>query len=94
MIRNLLIVGAAIAALGVVSTLPQPAEAGATVLSAKARGLKEAEVTTRSEKKLTSKINRWAHKNKLTAVKVGKTKTSCTAKGPLTTCTSSAKVKS
>jgi hypothetical protein len=94
MIRKLLIAGAAIAAIGAASALSQPAEASGAVVSATARGLDKAAVSARAEKKLTHKINHWAHQNKLTKVRVGKAATTCSAKGPVTTCTSSAKVKS
>ena len=43
-------------------------------------------------KHLKHVIDHWAHKNKDKVVKVGKSHTTCTKKGPLAVCTSSAKV--
>jgi hypothetical protein len=94
MIHKFLIIGAALATIGAVAALSQPAEASGAMISATARGLDKADVSARSQKKLAHKIDRWAGKNKLTKVRVGKKATSCSQKGPLTTCTSSAKVKS
>ena len=71
----------------------QPVEAGScTVASAKARALNETKATEKSMKHLKHVISHWAHKNKDKVVKEGKSHTTCTKKGALAVCTSSAKV--
>ena len=93
MIRKLLVAGVALAAVAAFTAVSQPVEAGScTVASAKARGLDESKVSARSMKQLNHKIKHWAHKNKLTAVRVGHKSTVCSKKGALDVCTSSAKV--
>ncbi len=93
MIRKFMIAGAALAAITAYAVASQPVEAGSCVIaSAKARGLTEANTTDRSMKKLKRVVNHWAHKNKYTKVKEGKIHTTCTKKGALAVCTSSAKV--
>ncbi len=93
MIRKFLIAGAALAAITAYAVASQPVEAGScTVASAKARALKDTKATEKSLKQLKHKINHWAHKNKDKTVKEGKIHTTCTKKGPLAVCTSSAKV--
>jgi hypothetical protein len=92
MIRTLLVASSALAVVAAVALATQPVEAACGVATAKARGLDEASVSARSADKLTRKINHWAHKNDLSVVKVGPTATSCTDKGALTVCTSTARV--
>jgi hypothetical protein len=43
-------------------------------------------------KHLKHVISHWAHKNKDKVVKVGKSHTTCAKKGPLSVCTTTAKV--
>jgi hypothetical protein len=70
-----------------------PAEAGFDEANATARGLNQDDVMARSAKHLERKINHWAHKNGLSAVRVGSTSTTCLTKaGALSVCTSGAKV--
>ena len=70
-----------------------PVEAAScTVTTAKARVLNETKATEKSLKQLKQKINHWAHKNKDKGVKEGKIRITCTKKGALAVCTSSAKV--
>jgi hypothetical protein len=65
----------------------------AAVVSAKAVGLSQKAASTRVAHKLDRRINRWAHKSKLTTVRVGRAHTTCT-KGTagLYTCRSAARV--
>ena len=93
MIRStFLIAGAALSVIAAFVVVSQPVHAGSCALvSAKGRGLSQAAATTRSAKNLNGRINHWAHKNKLTAVRVGRVATACKA-GALAVCTSSAKV--
>jgi hypothetical protein len=90
MIRKFLVAIAAVAAIAAYTAVTTPVEAS-TVVSAKARGLSEASASTRSVKKLNHRINHWAHKKGLKAVRVGAIHTAC-KKGPLFVCTSAAKV--
>jgi hypothetical protein len=93
MIRKILVACTALAAIIAFTIVAQPVEAGScTVLSAKGRGTDETKTSARSVKHLTNKINHYAHKNKITAVRVGVVSTVCSKKGPLDTCRSSAKV--
>jgi hypothetical protein len=90
---KVLIAGAAVAAMAAFALVSQPVQAGSCVaVSAKARGLGEAAATGRSHKKLDRHVNRWAHKNKLTAVRVGHDATACSKGVALAVCTTSAKV--
>jgi len=78
-------------ALGSVAS--QPVEAGSCIVaSAKARALSDAKATDKSMKHLKHVISHWAHKNKDKVVKVGKSHTTCAKKGPLSVCTTTAKV--
>ncbi len=93
MLRKFLIAGVALAAITAYAVASQPVEAGSCVVaSAKARGLKEANASDKSLKKLKHVVDHWAHKNKYTKVKEAKAATTCTKKGALAVCTSSAKV--
>jgi hypothetical protein len=92
MIRKLLVASAAIAVVAAFALPVQPVQAACATATAKARGLNEANVSARSADKLKHKIDHWAHKNNLSTVRVGHTATSCSAKGPLTVCTSTARV--
>jgi hypothetical protein len=91
MIRKLLVASAAVAAIAAYTAVTEPAQAGYTVVSAKARGLTQAGATGRSVKKLNHRISHWAHKKGLKVVRVGHVATAC-KKGPLVVCTSAAKV--
>ena len=90
MIRSLLMATAALAALATVTVQAQ----AAVELSGKARGVSQASVSKRSAAHLNHRINHWAHKNGLKAVRVGAVSTSCgkSKAGLLTVCTSSARV--
>lgn len=90
MIRSLLLATAAFAALATVTVQAQ----AAVEVSSKARGMSQAAVAKRSAAHLNHKINHWAHKNGLKAVRVGAVSTTCgkSKAGLLTVCTSSAKV--
>jgi hypothetical protein len=93
MIRKFLIVGSALVAVASFGLISAPAEAGGcTVVVAKARGLDQSDVGKRSAKHLTHKVNHWAHKNGLKAVRMSPVSTACGKKGLLAVCTSSAKV--
>ena len=64
-----------------------------SVVSVKAIGLSEKAASDRVARKLNRHINRWAHQNKLTTVRVGDAQAACTkGAGALYTCTSSARV--
>ena len=93
MLRRFLVLGASVAAISMFAIASQPAKAGScTVVAAEGRGANEAKATARSQKHLTFKINRWAHKNGYTTVRTAKSATVCAPKGPLVHCTASAKV--
>jgi hypothetical protein len=90
-LRNVVIAGVALGAVAAFAVVSQPAEAsGRVVVSAKTRGVIEAGANKRSHDKLTRNINHWAKKNGFKAVRVGYAQTSC-SKGPVFTCTVSAK---
>ena len=90
-LREVVIAGAALGAVAAFALVSQPAQAGGcVVVTAKARGVIEAGANKRSHDKLTRNINHWAKKNGLKAVRVGYAQTSC-SKGPVFTCTVSAK---
>lgn len=92
MLRKLIVAGTAVAALSAL-TLASPVVAGScAVVSEKAIGLKQADTSTRAMKQLKHKISHWAKKNGYKNVRVGKVTTTCTKKGALNHCTSSAKV--
>ena len=91
MLRKVVIAGATLGAVAAFAVVSQAAQAGGcVVVSAKARGVVEAGANKRSHDKLTRHINHWAKKNGLKAVHVGYAQTSC-SKGPVFTCTVSAK---
>jgi hypothetical protein len=93
MLRSVLLLGAAIAAITIFAIAPQPAAAAScAVVTAEGRGVNEAKATARAVKHLTFKTNRWAKKNGYSSVHVGKTSTKCAAKGPLTHCIATRKV--
>jgi phage host-nuclease inhibitor protein Gam len=93
MIKKFLIAGTALAAIAAYSVASQPVEAGSCIVaSAKARALSDAKATDKSMKHLKHVISHWAHKNKDKVVKVGKSHTTCAKKGPLSVCTTTAKV--
>jgi hypothetical protein len=91
MIRKLLVAGMAVSAIAIFAFGAQPAEAGnCTVVSAKARGVKQAEVSDRAAERATKQAKRWAKKGGMSVVKIGMVTTTCAARGPLTVCSSSA----
>jgi len=94
MIRKILVASTALAAIAAftVATEPVNARGSCVVLAAKGRGLDEAKTSARSLKHLTNKINHYAHKNKLSSVRVGSRSTVCSRTGGLDVCKSSAKV--
>ena len=94
MIRKILVASTALAAIAAftVATEPVNARGSCVVLAAKGRGVDEAKTSARSLKHLTNKINHYAHKNKLSSVRVGSRSTVCSKTGGLDVCKSSAKV--
>ena len=93
MLRSVLLLGAAIAAIVTFAIAPQPAKAGAcAVVTAEGRGANEAKASARATKHLTFKTNRWAKKNGSSSVHVGPISTKCAPKGPLTHCIATRKV--
>lgn len=93
MTRKLLFAGAALAAIAALTIASLPAEAAMCAgVSAKARGVDQASVSERSKKKLNRRINRWAKRNGLAAVRVGYASTVCNKRAALAVCTSAAKV--
>jgi len=91
MLRRVLLFVTAFAAIAAVTTSSWPVEAQSChAVLAKGRGADEASAAARSLKHLTNRINHWAAKNKLGAVRVGHRTTACTDKG-MWVCTSSAK---
>jgi hypothetical protein len=93
MFRGLIIASAAVIAVAAFTAVSQPASAGSCVaVSAKGRGLDDAAATKRAQKNLVTRINHWAHKNKVSKVHVGKPATSCAKKFPGSVCKASAKV--
>jgi hypothetical protein len=93
MIRKILVASTALAAIAAFSVATEPVNArgSCVVLAAKGRGV-EAKTSARSLKHLTNKINHYAHKNKLSSVRVGSRSTVCSKTGGLDVCKSSAKV--
>jgi len=93
MIRSkVLIAGAALGVIAAFSAVSQPVYAGScAIVPVKARGLTEATASNRAQRRLTWRINRWAHKNKLNVVRVGHGPAGC-GKGALAVCTATAKV--
>jgi hypothetical protein len=82
-------------AVGLALALSAPgmaAQSGA-IVSVKATGLSEKGASDRVARKLNRQINRWAHENKFTKVRVGVAHAACTkGAGGLFTCTRSARV--
>jgi hypothetical protein len=93
MLRSTLIaIGAAICAIAVTMVVSEPVQAGSCVMvTAKGRGLSDAAAGKRAAAKLDWHVKRWAHKNKLTTVRVGTPSTAC-GKGVIAKCTTSKKV--
>jgi len=93
MIRKLLFASAALATIAAFTVTSQPVEAGTcAVVSAKAQGFDTANVTERSIKKLNRRVNHWAKKNGLSAVRVGTVSTTCGKKAAISVCTSAGRV--
>jgi hypothetical protein len=92
MIRRVLFVVAAVAAFIVFAT-PTPSEAARGVLSAEARGVNQANVTKRAEKRLKRKINAWARVNRVNNAQVGRVTTGCSSTGSFVECKSVAFVR-
>lgn len=93
MIRRMFIALTALVALASLVAGSMPVEAATcTVLSAKARSWGQATAMERVTTKLNHKVNRWANKNDVAAVRVGAPSTSCTPKGVLFNCTRSLRV--
>jgi hypothetical protein len=85
----------ACAVLGVMAAfivVSQPVYAeSCAIVSVKARGVTEAAASNRAKRRLTWRIKRWAHKNKLNVARVGYGPAGC-SKGALAVCTATAKV--
>jgi len=93
MLRKVLVVSMALAAIAAFSVVSQPVAAGScVVLSEKAIGLKQAETAARAQKQLNRKIEHWKTKNGYKFVRTSKTSTDCGKKGGLVSCTATAKV--
>jgi len=90
--RTLIAVGAALCAIAVTVVVSEPVQAGSCVMvTAKGRGLSDAAAGKRAAAKLNRHVKRWAHKNKLTTVRVGAPSTAC-GKGVVAKCMTSKKV--
>ncbi len=93
MLRKLLVVSTAFAALVAFTVVSQPSAAGdCAALSESAIGLKQADAADRARRQLKRKINRWAEKNGYKNVRTVKSSSMCTQKGAIANCTASAKV--
>jgi hypothetical protein len=93
MIRKILIASAAVAAIAAYTAVSEPVQAGScAIVSAKARGLSASTAAARSVKKLNHRINHWAHKHGLKAVRIGYVSTVGKKGKILSVATSSAKV--
>jgi len=93
MLRSTLIaVGAALCAIAVTVVVSEPVQAGScAMVTAKGRGLSDVAAGKRAAAKLNRRVKRWAHKNKLTTVRVGAPSAAC-GKGVVAKCTTSKKV--
>ena len=91
MLRKLIVAGTAVAALSALTFISPVAAGSCAVVTEKAIGLKQTDTSTRAMKQLKHKINHWAKKNGNKSVRVGKVTTTCSKKGALYHCTSSAK---
>jgi hypothetical protein len=93
MLRTTLIAaGAALCVIAVTMVVSEPVQAGSCVMvTAKGRGLSDGAAGKRAATKLDWHVKRWAHKNKLTTVRVGTPSTAC-GKGIVAKCTTSKKV--
>jgi hypothetical protein len=92
MLRRLLVISAAVAAV-TIAFVSQPVNAGScTVLTAEGRGTDQAKASARSLKHLTVKTNRWASRNGSTSVRVAKSSTVCAPKAALVSCIATHKV--
>lgn len=93
MLRRVVVVGTAFAALSAFVIVSQPAAAGScAVLSEGAIGVKQSEAAERAKKQLKRKIDRWAAKNGYKKVSYAKSSLDCTRKGNVSRCTATAKV--
>ncbi len=91
--KKIVVAGATLCAVVAFVAVSQPVYAGSCAMAtAKSRGLIKASVDQRATKKLNRHVNRWAHKNKLKAVRVGHEATSCNKGVALSACTTSVKV--
>jgi hypothetical protein len=79
-------------AVALLAATPHPASAGCTMERASARGPATAAVSDRAERRLQTKITRLSRHNEGAAVRMGMRTTTCSEKGPMTWCTSEAKV--
>ena len=79
-------------AVALLAATPYPASAGCTMERASARGPATAAVSDRAERRLQTKITRLSRHNEGAAVRMGMRTTTCSEKGPMTWCTSEAKV--
>jgi len=93
MLKRVLVACATVAAIAVFAVISQPVKAGSCkVIVAEGRGADQAKATARAQKHLTFKINRWASKNGVTSVRVGKSSTVCSEKGAISHCIASSQV--
>jgi hypothetical protein len=93
MLRSkLFVAGAALCAIAAAVVVSEPVQAGSCVIvTAKARGLSDGLADKRARAKLNRHVKRWAHKNKVTVVRVGLPATAC-GKGVVAQCTATEKV--
>ena len=92
MLRSLSSALAGALAIALLAVTPHPASAGCTMERASARGPATATVSERAERRLQSKISRLGRRNEGAVVRMGMRTTTCSEKGPVTWCTSEAKV--
>jgi hypothetical protein len=92
MLRLLSSVFAVALAVALLAATPHTASAGCTMERASARGPATAAVSDRAERRLQTKITRLSRHNEGAAVRMGMRTTTCSEKGPMTWCTSEAKV--
>ena len=92
MLRSLSAAIAVALAVALLAVTPHPASAGCSMERASARGTATAAVSDRAERRLHSKINRLGRRNESADIRMGMRTTTCSEKGPVTQCTSEAKV--
>ena len=92
MLRSLSSALAVAFAAALLAVAPQSASAACSMERASARGPATAAVSERAERRLQTKISRLGRRNESADVRMGMRTTTCSEKGPMTWCTSEAKV--